>query len=114
MADRRERVRFDLRGQLWASLDFKAPIVVRDLAIGGALVETTLPAGWGPLRIAQVSLCDDGPPVTVVVRHITPCSREEGRHLIGLEFMNMSPSAQAHIVRIVGATEAGPRDTLRN
>jgi c-di-GMP-binding flagellar brake protein YcgR len=106
MADRRERVRFDLTGQLWASLDFKAPTIVRDLAIGGALVETTLPPEWSPLRIAQVSLCDDGPTVTVVVRHITR-SPGEARHRIGLEFMNKSPSAQAHIARIVVAAETG-------
>lgn len=113
MADRREQVRFELTGQLWASLNLTAPIVVRDLGIGGVLVETTLPGNWNALRIAEMSLWHDGPTVTAVVRHITPVpgSPEEGRHLIGLEFMNVSPSAYADIERVVAeaaAAEAQP------
>ena len=106
MADCREQRRFELTGQLWASLDITAPIVIRNLGIGGALVETTLPGNWSALRIAEVCLWHDGPTVSAVVRHITPVTDapEEGRHLIGLEFMNMSPSAHADIVRFVTST----------
>jgi c-di-GMP-binding flagellar brake protein YcgR len=110
MADRREQTRFELTGQLWASVDFRAPIVIRDLATGGALVETTLAPNWSTLRLAQMSLSSQGPTVTVVVRHITPVhgSPEEGRHLIGLEFVNVSPSVQADIDRLVTAASEPP------
>jgi hypothetical protein len=111
MADRREQGRFELTGQLWASLNFTAAIVVRDLGINGAMVETTLPGAWRSLRIAEMSLWQDGPTVTAIVRHITPVPGPPGedRHLIGLEFMNISPSAHADILRIVAAaTEAQP------
>ena len=106
MADRREQLRFELTGQLWASLDLTAPIVIRDLGIGGALVETTLPGNWSALRLAEVCLWQEGPTVSAVVRHITPVTGapDEGRHLIGLEFMNVSPSVQADIVRFVTST----------
>lgn len=117
MADRREQLRFELTGQLWASLDITAPIVIRDLGIGGALVETTLPGNWSALRIAEVCLWHDGPTVSAVVRHITPVAGgpEEGRHLIGLEFMNMSASAHADIVRFVTSTaDPGAQPPMRD
>ena len=41
-------------------------------------------------------------------------SPEEGRHLIGLEFMNVSPSAYADIERVVtGAAAAEPQPADR-
>ena len=115
MADRREQVRFELTGQLWASLYMTAPIVVRDLGIGGALIETTLHGSLNTLRIAEMSLWQDGPTITAVVRHITPVpgAPEEGRHLIGLEFMNVSQSAQADIERIVTAAGTDDQPTKR-
>ena len=109
LADRREYVRYETTGQLWADRYLASPAVVRNLGIRGALIETRLPPEMKAIRAAQVALRDSGPVLNAIVRHVTPVTSEpeEDRHLVGLEFVNPSPSARAEIDAILRAARTG-------
>jgi hypothetical protein len=50
-----------------------------------------------------MSIREQGPPLSVVVRHVTPLSSaaDEDRYLVGLEFIHISEAAQAEVERLV-------------
>jgi hypothetical protein len=102
LGDRREHLRFDISGQLWASLDFGEPVVVRNLTTGGMLIEASLTPALRPIRAAQLAF-ERGAHLTVIVRHVSPASPalHPDRYLVGLEFVNLSSSQQADLERIV-------------
>ena len=103
LGDRREHVRFDITGQLWAALDLNARVIVRNIGTGGALVEATLTPGLRSIRVAQMSIREQGPQLNVVVRHMSPLSDNSGedRYLVGLEFIHLSETAQSEVERLV-------------
>jgi hypothetical protein len=103
LGDRREHLRFEVSGQLWASLDFGEHVIVRNLTTGGMLVETALAPTVKPVRAAQIAFEDRNRPITVIVRHVSPI-REAlpgDRFLVGLEFINLSASQQVDLERLV-------------
>ncbi len=103
LGDRREHLRFDVSGQLWASLHFGDRVIVRNLTAGGMLVETTLPPALTPVRAAQIAFEERNAPITVIVRHVSPVDEalHSDRYLVGLEFINLSPSQQLELERLV-------------
>ncbi len=103
LGDRREHLRFDITGQLWASLDFGEDVVIRNVTTAGLLVETSLTSGFQPIRAAQVAFEQPNLPVTVVVRHVSSAMEtlHSDRYLVGLEFVNLSPSQQLDLERLV-------------
>ena len=103
LGDRREHVRFEVAGQLWAALDVATPVVVKNIGFGGALVETRLAPGLSSVRAVHMSLREHGPALSVVVRHLSPlsASADEDRYLVGLEFIHLTPSARSEVERWV-------------
>ncbi len=86
-------MRFDVSGQLWASLETINFVVLRNIGTGGALVEARLPPGIRIPRSAQVAFGQQGPDVTAIIRHVSPLVQDEDSNLclVGLEFVNLSP-----------------------
>jgi hypothetical protein len=103
LGDRREHLRFEVSGQLWASLDFGEHVIVRNLTTGGMLVETALAPAVKPVRAAQLAFEERNAPISVIVRHVSPVSEtlHSDRFLVGLEFINLSPSQQIDLERLV-------------
>lgn len=97
LGDRREHLRFDVSGRLWASLDVSQPVVLHNIGVGGALIEAKVVGELSALRSGQLTLRDRGPDVDVLIRHTAPLEPHEGRFLIGLEFINVSPATRACI-----------------
>src|SRR5581483_10912566 len=93
LGDRREHLRFEVAGHLWASVGIRESVVLRNIGIGGALIETRLPQPVGTVRTAQLSLLDRGPELEVIVRHVEPLTPDpdEQRYRVGVEFVNVSP-----------------------
>jgi hypothetical protein len=110
LGDRREHLRFDISGQLWASLDFGERVIVRNLTTSGMLIETSLTPALRPIRAAQVAFEQRNPHITVVVRHVSPASPalQADRYLVGLEFVNLSASQQADLERLVNDWQDPP------
>lgn len=106
LGDRREHLRFEVAGQLWASVDLGERVVLRNLATGGALIETSLTSALKPIRAAQIALDEHGPELNVIVRHVSPTAASptgDGRYLVGLEFVNVSPTQRVGLERLVRA-----------
>jgi hypothetical protein len=103
LGDRREHTRFDVTGQLWTALDVDVRVVLRNIGVGGALVEARLAPGMRTIAVARISIRESGPPVNVVVRHMTPVSSAPGedRYLVGLEFVHLSAVAQSQVEQLV-------------
>src|SRR6266851_6440302 len=103
LGDRREHVRFDVSGQLWASLETIDRAVLRNIGAGGALVEARLPPGIRTPRSAHVAFGQRGPEVNAIIRHVSPVSPddESPRCLVGLEFVNLSPGNREGIEQFI-------------
>jgi hypothetical protein len=103
LGDRREHVRFEVSGQLWASLETVDRAVVRNIGPGGALVEARLPPGIRTPRSAHVGFGQRGPEVSAIIRHVSPVSpnEESSRCLVGLEFVNLSPGNREGIEQFI-------------
>ena len=98
LGDRREHVRFEVSGQLWASLKTIDRAVLVNIGTGGALVEARLPPGIRTPRSAHVEFGQPGPEVNAIIRHVSPAPPDESdRCLVGLEFVNLSPVNRAGI-----------------
>ena len=109
LGDRRECVRFEVAGNLWAALGVDQRVVIRNIGPGGALLEARLPPALRSLRSAQIALGESGAEVIVSVRHVSPMttSTDEDCFLLGVEFINVSPEARTGIDRLMDrATDA--------
>jgi hypothetical protein len=88
LGDRRQHLRFDVAGQLWGSIEANEPVVLRNIAHGGALVEAT---SWvSSAHETHISLGLHGPILNAVVRHVSPAGPAADRFLVGLEFVRLS------------------------
>jgi len=105
--DRRQSLRFDVTGGLWASFDMTERVLLRNVTPHGVLVESRMSAALRSLRSAEIAFGDGHPTLHVVVRHVTPVSDapEDDRYLIGLEFVNVSPTDRLQLDRLVRAWE---------
>jgi hypothetical protein len=104
LGDRRSDLRFEIIGQLWGSLETVEQLPLRNLARGGALVESRLPVNPEAVRSIRIALGEQMSDIQVRVRHVTSEKAEGGeRFLVGLEFVEPSAAALAQIDRIVAA-----------
>jgi len=101
--DRREHPRFDITGRLWASVEFVERVVVRNIALGGALVESQWLGAQDSIRAVQVVLREGGPEMNAITRHVSRIAGQHGedRYLIGLEFTHLSPTASESLERFI-------------
>jgi len=104
IGDRRSKPRFEIVGDLWGSIDTTTSMLVQNLARGGALVESPLPLAADSVH--WVTAMAEGQPhlVQIRVRHSTPAPTGDGRprHLIGVEFLKLSPVVEDAILRYMG------------
>jgi hypothetical protein len=104
LGDRREHLRFEVAGQFWASVDFGEDAVLRNIATGGVLVETSLACLSKATRAAQIAFDAPGPHLNVIVRHVSPVTGSPDgapRYLVGFEFVNVSPAQCVDIEQLV-------------
>lgn len=109
LGDRRGRRRFEIVGQLWGSLESVEPLRLRNLARGGALLESRFTLQVDTvhrLRIASPGRTTD---LQARVRHVSRPPGAAGNYLIGLEFLALPPLATEHLERLIAAN-ADPVD----
>jgi len=100
--DRRERVRFEVFGSFWGSLDVRESVHVRNLTSSGALIEADEPLAVESIQ--SVCLTIDGQPTLsdVRVRHVRPAPlTARGKYLVGVEFLAASSAFQEAVDRLV-------------
>jgi hypothetical protein len=104
LGDRRSDLRFEIIGQLWGSLETIEHLALRNLARGGALVESRLPLNPEMVRAVRLAFGEHVNDIQVRVRHVTAEKATDGeRFLVGLEFVDPSAAALEQIDRIVKA-----------
>jgi hypothetical protein len=104
--DRRKRPRFEIVGELRGSLDGLV-LPVRNLARGGALLESPLQLPPGSLQWVNVLV--DGQPqrMEIRVRHSTAVANDRAPYLIGVEFVTVSSATVEFIQRCIAADSMG-------
>jgi hypothetical protein len=112
MGDRRGYLRYQVVGDLWASIEIHDDVVVRNVAKGGALLETTLSPTVPAIRAAYLTLPNDGPELMVAVRHVSPLNLPLGgqRWLLGVEFVRVTGWARDAIDAFVQAARRDSHD----
>jgi hypothetical protein len=94
LGDRRSRVRLEVVGALWATLELTEPARVVNISRDGALI--TSPVPMPPDSVQPLHLKLEGREVTVDarVRHIRRVSGpdEPIRYLVGVEFLSVPPA----------------------
>lgn len=112
LGDRRAEMRFEIIGQLWGSLEAVHRLKLRNLARGGALVETATPPAPDQFRALRLGVNGAAHDIEVRVCHVTPRKTSEGdRYFVGLEFIEPSAGALEGIDRLVEARLAELRTT---
>jgi hypothetical protein len=91
--DRRSRVRLDVVGTLWATLDLAEPIRLVNISRDGALITSSVP--MPPESVQPLQLRLEGRDVTVDarVRHVRRVSGPDqpAQYLVGVEFLSIPP-----------------------
>lgn len=109
LGDRRSELRFEIIGQLWGSLEVLEHLPLRNLARGGALIESRVPLNADTVHGVRLMFDDQANDLKVRVRHVTPVREASGdRYLIGLEFVDPAPGTVEQIDRIVAAAMGRP------
>jgi hypothetical protein len=95
-SDRRGTPRFEIVGDLWGSIETRATLTVRNLGVGGALVESPVPLEPGSMCWLTAEV--DGQPELVQVR-VRHAARGDGAspHLVGIEFVARTPAVEAFL-----------------
>jgi hypothetical protein len=84
--DRRDRIRFEVFGPFWGTLDVGEPARVLDLSSHGALIETAQPLAIESIQSVSLVIDGDATICDARVRHVTPGEDGDG-YLVGLEFI---------------------------
>lgn len=104
LGDRRTDLRFEIIGQLWGSLETVEQLSLRNLARGGALVESLMPLNQDMVRAVRLAFGGQTSEIQVKVRHVTSERVAGGdRYLVGLEFIEPSATALDQIDLMVAA-----------
>lgn len=92
IGDRRGRARFEVVGTLTGTLETWRRLEIRDLGVGGALLDTTVPFAPGSRISGKLALRGRGRDVRGEVRHITTIvAPDDARYLVGVQW---DPSAR--------------------
>lgn len=111
IGDRRAKPRFEIVGDLWASVDVTTSMIVHNVGRSGALLECAQALALDSTH--WVTAVTNGQPhlVQIRVRHSTPVVNvaNEPRYLIGVEFLRLSPAVLDFITRAMAGAAHGSR-----
>ena len=108
--DRRARVRFEVFGAFWGTFDAGDAVRVHDITPQGALIEAHQPLAVESIQ--SVCLTLDGQPAMADarVRHLRAADDQQGRYLVGVEFLTASTAFMDAVDRLM-AFRARPTET---
>jgi hypothetical protein len=101
--ERRDTPRLDILGKLPGELTVLAPVVVRDLSLIGALIESAYPLVMESAHELRLHLGDQSIVVRARVAHcaIADIGKDVVRYVAGLEFLEVTPHAEAALAGFV-------------
>ncbi len=93
LGDRRSELRFEIIGDLWATLVTTQSLPIVNVGAGGMLIESAGPLPVGSLQRFRLNIADDLRDVTATVRHVTAAPGRPDRYLVGLAFVDLPMEA---------------------
>src|SRR5262245_25788228 len=106
LGDRRNRVRYEIVGQLWGSLETFEPMEVHNISQGGALVETRLPLTSDSVQRLRLSASEQTLDLQARVAHISQrqdVTAPTENFLIGMQFLALPQPAIEYRETLVAA-----------
>ena len=97
--DRRDRVRFEVFGFFWGTLDVREAVTVRNLTSNGALIEIKRPLAVESLQSVCLMIDGEATVAEAHVRHVRPAA--SGNFFVGVEFHSASSAFQEAIERLI-------------
>lgn len=105
LGDRRIRSRYDIVGDLWATLETALRLPLKNVGRGGALIHSHVPLP--PESIYRLTFESDGREVSAPVRvcHVKTQVSADGErtYLIGVEFVSAPPAVLEQVERWMAA-----------
>jgi hypothetical protein len=101
LADRRAERRFEIYGDLWATLVTGYPLPLINLGTGGVLVESGSPLVVGTIQRTRLRLGEHVADVSATVRHVRPVPGLTNRFLVGLAFVDLPPDVRRRITKLM-------------
>ncbi len=101
--DRRRADRFEVVGDLWGNAGTVEALAIRNVSVGGLLVESRRPLpvdGRYRVRLVLGPVAGEAYARVSRVSSATDETRRE-RYLIGLEFLDLPPALEEHIRQLV-------------
>ena len=95
--DRRSHVRFEIVGDLWATVTAMQSMPVVNLGEGGALLESADPLLIGSVQHLRLRLGTDSVDVAGNVKHVRRSPISPDRYLVGIAFTEPSAVARQAI-----------------
>jgi hypothetical protein len=105
--NRRKQPRFEIVGQLRGALTWHEALPIRDVGLGGALVQSPRPLPVGTVHPVRLETEHGLNAVTVRVCHLTP-SQPGGEYLVGLQFVDPDQEVVGQVQRIAASGDTEP------
>ena len=113
IGDRRSRPRFEIVGTLTGTLQTWRRLEIRNLGLGGALLEATVPLPPGSRIGGRLALRGRSSQVQAQVRHITTLVEPDtARYLMGVQWDASDRVADLISVEGMRPVHSGPRESL--
>ena len=97
LGDRRGELRFEIVGDLWATLTTAEPLPLINLGSGGLLVESADPPVVGSTHRLRLRFHQDVTEVRATVKHVRAAPDKRDRFLVGMAFLGLSGAARQAI-----------------
>ena len=106
LGDRRTKPRFEIVGELWGTLETVLRLPLRNIGIGGALVESHIPLETESVHRLNWKCEGHETAVQIRVRYVRQIDSADGErgYLIGIEFLSLNPVIVGHVQQWLAAT----------
>ncbi len=95
LGDRRQKVRLEVLGDLWATFEAEEPARILEISTGGSLIASPVAVALDSIQPLWFTVGGDTVVVQARVRHLRalPATDEEpARYAIGVEFLSPPPA----------------------
>jgi hypothetical protein len=103
-------MRFEVVGDLVGTLEARTVVYIRDISLGGALLESSVALSQGDVH--RVLALGDGAAIELTVRVARQAAIHEHLYLIGVQFVELSPSATEQIKMWVAGGRGSAAESL--
>jgi H2-forming N5,N10-methylenetetrahydromethanopterin dehydrogenase-like enzyme len=107
LGDRRRVRRYDIVGELGGAMEIALRLPVRNIGVGGALLESPVPLAAASVHYVMLSWNGGDVATEVRVCHVARAVAADGErnYLIGVEFASVAPVLTDQLARLMTASE---------